>query len=170
VTGHGLCGGGGYALNKAALTALQSGGWSQLLQEYQAYQRLGVPYGDVATSCVLSHRDIEVRQLYGGAAANSMMTLKSWQFWVEQKPLTYHEATPDVIRWLHGKLKGKSQEDVIALEAKAFENGCCCWRDEKSKGECQGGTLQENPVLSGLAFEEPEVRNPVLNWAASWDE
>lgn len=140
----GICGGGGYALNRAAISMLQSVGWSQMLQEYTSYYQRGIYYGDIVTSCVLMDRGMEIRQLYGGAAVNRVTKLKSWQSYVDQRPLTYHHLeTPAIMHWLHAKLGRVAQEHVTALEAQAFEKGCCCWLDEKQKHACQSGLLQE---------------------------
>jgi hypothetical protein len=48
----GICGGGGYAINKAAMKALEStaGGWTQLAADYEDYKKHGVAYGDMCTS------------------------------------------------------------------------------------------------------------------------
>jgi len=154
----GICGGGGYALNMAALTLIQKLGWAHVLQEYESIRRSGIGYGDMVTTCVLNKiPGMEVRQLYGGAAANRVTTVKAWQYYVGQRPLTYHHMTPELTRWLHAKVQNTAQDKVRALEAKAFDRGCCCWTDEAMKEECQGGLSKIVPAMSGAyqPFQKP---------------
>jgi len=122
----GICGGGGYALNLAALSRFQSVGWHQMLKEYQALKNK-LTYGDMVTSCVMLRRGMKLGHMNGGSAANGAVTIQNWEDIVKNKVLTYHHVTADLMRWIHAKLEGKPKDGVTAAEAKAFDtNGCCC--------------------------------------------
>jgi len=155
----GLCGGGGYVINRAAAARLQSVGWLQVLKEYQDYHDNGIWYGDLVTSCVFAHHGVEIRELYGQSAANPVRKMKSWETYLEKRPLTYHKQSPDLMRWIHAKLSGASPADVTALEAKAFEKGCCCWQNEDEKTAC----LEDKPEpvsLSGTGAPKDDTKEP----------
>eukprot|EP00747_Dinoflagellata_sp_TGD_P077899 gnl/TRDRNA2_/TRDRNA2_159808_c0_seq1.p1 gnl/TRDRNA2_/TRDRNA2_159808_c0~~gnl/TRDRNA2_/TRDRNA2_159808_c0_seq1.p1 ORF type:complete len:396 (-),score=46.58 gnl/TRDRNA2_/TRDRNA2_159808_c0_seq1:101-1288(-) len=138
----GFCGGAGYMMNSAALRSLFDQGWEQLRKEYtDKFQAQDYP-GDVASSCALRQRGIELRPLRG-LSSFSFTRMETHQAMIKQGALTYHYLTADAMRWYHANLHHWSQDDIRLLEAKAFHHGCCCWVDQQQKDLCLSPTYQE---------------------------
>jgi len=135
----GLCGGGGYALNRAALEVLMQDGKVSLRQEYR--EDKGEP-GDMASSCAFRERGIQLVAL-NGLMGNRIMKEGDFESALKTRPITVHYCTPNVMRWVHASLQGASKQEVSVLQAVAFDGGCCCaWQDEdlqKCKNEHMGG-------------------------------
>jgi hypothetical protein len=117
-----LFGGGGYALNKAALGVLLSKGQDALREEYGSDTGL---QGDLATSCALVRRGVSLTELPGLVGVR-ITAKQSLQALMQKKPFTYHYMTPGAMRWVHAQVHQRSAEELLALEQTAFTNGCCC--------------------------------------------
>eukprot|EP00929_Paragymnodinium_shiwhaense_P002757 TRINITY_DN103041_c0_g1_i1.p2 TRINITY_DN103041_c0_g1~~TRINITY_DN103041_c0_g1_i1.p2 ORF type:complete len:321 (+),score=92.61 TRINITY_DN103041_c0_g1_i1:89-1051(+) len=128
-----LFGGGGYALNKAALHKLLNSGQEELRSEYASGSGL---QGDTVTSCALTRRGISFADLPGMVGAR-IMTEKSLLALTKKGPFTYHYLTPDAMRWLHATLQQRSEDEVHGLEQRAFVNGCCCASTAKEQKACE---------------------------------
>lgn len=128
-----LFGGGGYALNKAALQKLFSDGQEVVRAEYKGSS--WVRYGDLVTSCALQRRGIALTKMRG-LVPSLIMAEHQLEALIKKKPLTYHYMTPESMRWVHAMLMRKSATEIEALKSAAFLEGCCCSRSEQEWQHC----------------------------------
>mmetsp|Transcript_17495 Transcript_17495/g.55075 ORF Transcript_17495/g.55075 Transcript_17495/m.55075 type:complete len:361 (+) Transcript_17495:75-1157(+) len=146
----GLCGGGGYAINRAALQALLKRGKDALRKEYAgmaAYQ-----YGDVASSCALRRRGVQLMDmpsLHGWAIEK----LTEFRHVLKMGPITLHYCTPDVMRWVQASTRGLPESEVQAREVAAFDGGCCRALQGKYLTKCK-----------------QEVRTSISALQVTWDD
>lgn len=165
----GICGGGGYALSRAALEVLMADGRDALRREYKAYW--GHP-GDMASSCAFREKGIPLEQLQG-LMGNRVQKLDTFKHIVGGSPLTLHYCTPNVMRWVHALVQRKPEAEVEVLQAAAFDGGCCCsWQDyelEACKQEAHEAAAQLQiprfggpPDWAALARAYVEERNALL--------
>jgi len=151
----GLCGGGGYAISRAALEAVMAQGSGALRQEFGVRP---LP-GDMATSCALRRRGVSLGAL-DGLLAFRHEKLAEFQGVLRQGPLTLHYLTPDAMRWVHASLQGQPDAAVKELEAAAFTEGCCCSAGEQALLNCQAA------VRTGVASLQLEGAPRAPSWAA----
>mmetsp|Transcript_17494 Transcript_17494/g.55071 ORF Transcript_17494/g.55071 Transcript_17494/m.55071 type:complete len:369 (+) Transcript_17494:96-1202(+) len=118
----GFCGGGGYAINRAALQALMKGGQDALRKEYA--DMAGVP-GDIASSCALRQRGVQLMSM-PSLEGNRIEKLTEFRNVLKMSPITLHYCTPDVMRWVQASVQGLPESEVQAREVAAFDGGCCC--------------------------------------------
>mmetsp|Transcript_38133 Transcript_38133/g.121497 ORF Transcript_38133/g.121497 Transcript_38133/m.121497 type:complete len:432 (-) Transcript_38133:63-1358(-) len=137
VDSGGLCGGGGYMLNRATLAAVFADGIASVRSEY-ADQAGG--YGDITTSCALLKRDIQLENIgdHHRLVGWSPLSEKAYrQLAKTERPMTYHYSTPQVMYWLHALLGHAPGEDEVQLARQAFPDGCCCWTNEVQHESCK---------------------------------
>jgi len=106
----GICGGGGYAINRAALEVLMKEGTETLRGQYNN----GPTPGDMATSCFLRQRRVELQQIQGLDSTFPPKTLPDYEQRISSGGMfTYRCVTPDVMRWLDAIVK---HEPVMHVE------------------------------------------------------
>jgi len=129
----GICGGGGYAINRAALEVLMREGTKKLRMQYTN----GPEPGDMATSCALRQHRVELQPL-DGLGGQRIESLLGWeQIFSAGGMFTYHYVTPDVMHWLDALVKHESATRVKDMKALAFDRGCCCSFTESELRDCQ---------------------------------
>lgn len=140
----GLCGGGSYAINRAAMEALFHNGQDALRQEYAAY---GPSPGDMASSCSLMRRGVAMGQI-GGLAGNRIERKVEFKHVLQGKPAVLHYCTPDVMRWVSAWMTERPATEVQSLEAAAFPNGCCCSYRDSDLLRCEAEVHESTVFLS----------------------
>jgi len=142
----GLCGGGGYMFNRAALKQVfeSEGGKDAVRKEYQ--EKAGT-YGDMTTSCVAMRRHIPLTNLEGNVLVGwSPLTENGYRTKLnlpeDERPMVWHYSTPAVMRWLHVALKREEEQhppfmSEEALAKAAFPDGCCCYHSAKEHEDCR---------------------------------
>lgn len=120
----GICGGAGYAFNRAALRALMAGGAEALRAEF------GTEWmpGDMASSCAVRRRAIRLEDVSLGDA-NRNDREADFRELLARGMLTFHYVSPAVMRWLHASVQKRPVAEVRALQQAAFDGGCCCQED-----------------------------------------
>lgn len=142
----GLCGGGGYAINRAALQALMKEGKHALRKEYAGMHTWP---GDMASSCALRRRGVQLMNMPSFVGAR-IEKLTEFQDMLKMKTITLHYCTPDVMRWAQALSQGLPESEVQALEIAAFDGGCCCSADLKQCKQKVRPSLLQLRVLGGL--------------------
>ena len=128
-------------MNSAALQKLTNVGTERLHEEYLAGPP-GLP-GDVATSCLMHRRGVQLKEWHGLMGWRMMNVYKARRA-LQQRPMTFHYMTPESMRWVHANLHGGTASEIEHLEEKAFSNGCCCWYNEKTHEECLADVASSN--------------------------
>eukprot|EP00929_Paragymnodinium_shiwhaense_P063295 TRINITY_DN31630_c0_g1_i1.p1 TRINITY_DN31630_c0_g1~~TRINITY_DN31630_c0_g1_i1.p1 ORF type:complete len:483 (+),score=115.93 TRINITY_DN31630_c0_g1_i1:75-1523(+) len=128
---EGFCGGGGYAINQAALHKVLVEGSKEDLQEAYASKR-GI-HGDQATSCALRQQGVELIEL-PKLVGSRMMHKKDFHELFEEDVLSMHYMTPEVMKWVHANKRKRPAKEIALLEQAAFdEKDCCCWHYDEDE-------------------------------------
>eukprot|EP00928_Gymnodinium_smaydae_P010674 TRINITY_DN14022_c0_g6_i1.p1 TRINITY_DN14022_c0_g6~~TRINITY_DN14022_c0_g6_i1.p1 ORF type:complete len:352 (+),score=35.22 TRINITY_DN14022_c0_g6_i1:43-1098(+) len=151
VTKGSLCGGGGYAVNRAALATLSDGNASTLHATYASFAADSW-FGDMATSCLARQRHVDLINID---------TLFGFRMTTEQeirdnvkRALTLHYLTGDAMRWLQLRVEADENEAnadntrLQELEAAAFDEGCCCTYFDSELDECKSKLRQAEDLRS----------------------
>lgn len=115
----GLCGGGTYAISRAALKKLMSDGASKLTAEYS---NTTWP-NDMMTSCALRRRNISLNllpHLHGAREIKDQTILD-----LAQQRFSLHNIDEPTMRWIHASTSGSfEKEQVERRHEAAFYKGC----------------------------------------------
>lgn len=132
-----LCGGGGYAINKAALAAFMADGTEKMRASYAGWA--GQPT-DVATACHVYRHGMHLTDL-PGLTGNGVGDTAALQRLVDERPLTYHYLSPEQMRFVHSRELNRSH----------------------TQGQTQmASLLRHSPLISSLRLDYIRSRNAEL--------
>lgn len=127
----GFCGGGGYALSRAALKALVDKPTArefhnELLDMTKVFYPGETPWDDITTTCLMKRRGIEIKKmdgLYGWRLPDSSQAAPDGNLSPNYKgaihslnpaPLTFHYITPEEMYTIHSQFM-KSEREKLSL-------------------------------------------------------
>eukprot|EP00929_Paragymnodinium_shiwhaense_P000110 TRINITY_DN10028_c0_g1_i2.p1 TRINITY_DN10028_c0_g1~~TRINITY_DN10028_c0_g1_i2.p1 ORF type:complete len:364 (+),score=76.39 TRINITY_DN10028_c0_g1_i2:99-1190(+) len=114
----GFCGGGTYAINRAALQRLVATGASNFTAEYT---RTSWP-NDMTTSCALMRRGVPLRLLPHLHGSREVVDAELAH--LAKGRFSLHNIDEATMRWLHAYTSGKDAAEVSRLHEAAFHEGC----------------------------------------------
>lgn len=129
----GFCGGGGYALSRAALKALvdrptPTDFHNELLDMTKVFYPGEVPWDDITTTCLMKRRGITVEKidgLYGWRLPDSSTAAPDGKLSQQTKtaihssnplPLTFHYIAPQEMYTIHNQFLNPGSEDLSLLQ------------------------------------------------------